>query len=142
MPIQDGKYINPGFVNDTAPELNASEMNAIADTLEALSAGNIRSEEIVVDDEITIRRFGKLVMLSYKAKFPYATGGTTFPSQYAPKENQHILAPVYNSPTSGGQAFVQGYAGVFVQKTGDISVEVFNASGDVYPRFDMMYFSV
>lgn len=30
MPIQDGQYVAPTFVNDAAPALNASEMNALA----------------------------------------------------------------------------------------------------------------
>lgn len=39
MPIVDGKYVNPGWVNNSPPSLSASEMNAISDTLEQLSQG-------------------------------------------------------------------------------------------------------
>lgn len=40
MPIQNGKYINPGWVNDTNPALNATEMNAISDTLALVPIAN------------------------------------------------------------------------------------------------------
>ena len=40
MPIQNGKYVNPGWVNDTAPAMNATEMNAISDTLAKLPIEN------------------------------------------------------------------------------------------------------
>lgn len=39
MPIVNGKYVNPGWVNNSPPALSASEMNAISDTLEQLSQG-------------------------------------------------------------------------------------------------------
>lgn len=39
MPIVGGKYVNPGWVNNSPPALSASEMNAISDTLEELSQG-------------------------------------------------------------------------------------------------------
>ena len=34
MPIQSGKYVNPGWANGTSPAMNDTEMNAISDTLE------------------------------------------------------------------------------------------------------------
>ena len=34
MPLVNGQYTNPGFVNDSAPALNASEVNALADAVE------------------------------------------------------------------------------------------------------------
>lgn len=34
MPLVDGQYTNPGFVNDSAPALNASEVNALATAVE------------------------------------------------------------------------------------------------------------
>ena len=40
MPIQNGKYVNPNWVNDTAPAMNATEMNAISDTLEKVPPEN------------------------------------------------------------------------------------------------------
>lgn len=39
MPIIDGNYISPTWNNDDPPALNASETQAITDTLEALDAG-------------------------------------------------------------------------------------------------------
>lgn len=39
MPIIDGNYISPTWNNDDPPALNASEMQDITDTLEALDAG-------------------------------------------------------------------------------------------------------
>ena len=38
MPIQDGKYVNPHWNNNAPPPLNASELNAISDTLENLDS--------------------------------------------------------------------------------------------------------
>ena len=34
MPLQDGQYVAPTFVNDSAPALNADEMNAMAQAVE------------------------------------------------------------------------------------------------------------
>ena len=39
MPIQNGKYINPGWVDNAPPAIDAAELNAISDTLENLDAG-------------------------------------------------------------------------------------------------------
>ena len=39
MPIQNGKYVNPGWLNNGPPAIDAAEMNAISDTLENLDAG-------------------------------------------------------------------------------------------------------
>lgn len=39
MPIIDGKYKNPNWVNGGPPAINAVELNAISNTLEALDAG-------------------------------------------------------------------------------------------------------
>lgn len=38
MPIQNGKYVNPHWNNNAPPPLNASELNAISDTLENLDS--------------------------------------------------------------------------------------------------------
>ena len=40
MPIQSGAYVNPGWVNGTTPAINATEMNAISDTLETVPIVN------------------------------------------------------------------------------------------------------
>lgn len=39
MPIVNGKYKNPGWVNGTRPPINAQNLNDISDTLEKLDAG-------------------------------------------------------------------------------------------------------
>lgn len=39
MPIQNGKYINPGWVDNAPPTIDSAELNAISDTLEKLDAG-------------------------------------------------------------------------------------------------------
>lgn len=39
MPIQNGKYINPGWNNGAPPAIDSTELNAISDTLENLDAG-------------------------------------------------------------------------------------------------------
>lgn len=39
MPIQNGKYINPGWVNGGPPAIDNAELNAISNTLEKLDAG-------------------------------------------------------------------------------------------------------
>ena len=36
MPIKDGKYKNPNWVNGGPPAIDADELNAISDTLENL----------------------------------------------------------------------------------------------------------
>lgn len=47
MPLVNGKYKNPGWVNNQPPRINASELNAISDTLEALDAGGGGSSTLV-----------------------------------------------------------------------------------------------
>lgn len=44
MPIQNGKYINPGWVDNAPPAIDAAELNAISDTLENLDAGGSGGE--------------------------------------------------------------------------------------------------
>lgn len=39
MPIVNGKYKNPGWVNRTRPPINAQNLNDISDTLERLDQG-------------------------------------------------------------------------------------------------------
>lgn len=52
MPITNGKYVNPGWVDGQAPAINASELNAISTTLENLDASggsvSVRSPFIVI----------------------------------------------------------------------------------------------
>ena len=36
MPIVNGKYQNPGWVNDSTPPISAENLNDISDTLERL----------------------------------------------------------------------------------------------------------
>ena len=40
MPITNGRYVNPGWVNETAPGISAQEMNAISDSLERVPIAN------------------------------------------------------------------------------------------------------
>ena len=40
MPINNGAYANPGWVNSTTPAMNATEMNAISNTLTQLPIAN------------------------------------------------------------------------------------------------------
>lgn len=40
MPIENGKYVNPGWVNGTSPAMNATEMNAISNTLVCVPIAN------------------------------------------------------------------------------------------------------
>lgn len=49
MPITNGKYVNPGWVNGQAPAINSTELNAISDTLQSLdSIGGTRGGYVVV----------------------------------------------------------------------------------------------
>ena len=47
MPLVNGKYKNPGWKNNQPPAINATELNAISDTLEALDAGGGGSSTLV-----------------------------------------------------------------------------------------------
>ena len=40
MPIENNKYVAPGWVNDTTPAINATEMNAISNTLACVPIAN------------------------------------------------------------------------------------------------------
>lgn len=40
MPIVNGKYVNPGWVNNTSPYINAAEMNDISNTLANVPVAN------------------------------------------------------------------------------------------------------
>ncbi len=48
MPIENGKYKNPGWANGKPPALNAPELNAISDSLERLDQGGGGSSAPVV----------------------------------------------------------------------------------------------
>lgn len=49
MPITNGRYVNPGWVNGQPPAINASELNAVSDTLERLTdPGGRRGGYVVV----------------------------------------------------------------------------------------------
>lgn len=48
MPIQDGKYVSPTWKNNAPPPLNASELNAMGQTLEQAS-NNYQRDEILKD---------------------------------------------------------------------------------------------
>ena len=50
MPIQDGKYVNPHWNNNAPPPLNASELNAMSDTLENLDNMDLDNEINKVGD--------------------------------------------------------------------------------------------
>jgi len=54
MPIVNGKYKNPGWVNGTRPPVNAQNLNDISDTLEKLDAGSGRA----VSTPVTLSRTG------------------------------------------------------------------------------------
>ena len=48
MPIKDGKYKNPNWVNGGPPAIDADELNAISSTLESLDAagGQVATESV------------------------------------------------------------------------------------------------
>ena len=60
MPITDGKYKNPGWVNNQKPAINAAELNAISTTLENLDAGgsgvgrSMAGETVTLPDGATV----------------------------------------------------------------------------------------
>lgn len=67
MPIVNGKYVNPIWVNESTPAINATELNAMSDALERLDEMNF-VPQILVDATVT----GALVTV---------TNGTTSYSQ-------------------------------------------------------------
>lgn len=48
MPIQNGKYVSPTWKNNAPPPLNASELNAMGQTLQQAS-NNYQRDEILTD---------------------------------------------------------------------------------------------
>lgn len=50
MPIQDGKYKAPNWSNSTPPPINASELNALSDTVEKADTNYTRDE--ILSDEV------------------------------------------------------------------------------------------
>lgn len=51
MPISDGKYVAPTWVNDSSPSIDADELQAMCDTIE--SNQNARAVSILADDDLT-----------------------------------------------------------------------------------------
>ena len=54
MPITDGKYKNPGWVNNQKPAINAAELNAISTTLENLDAGGSGVGRSMAGETVTL----------------------------------------------------------------------------------------
>lgn len=50
MPIQDGKYVSPDWSNSSPPPINASELNALSETVEKADANYTRDETL--SDEV------------------------------------------------------------------------------------------
>lgn len=53
MPIVDGKYKNPGWVNNGPPYINASELNDMGNTLENLDNSKEGGGSVTVDDALS-----------------------------------------------------------------------------------------
>lgn len=53
MPITNGAYVNPGWVNDTAPYINQTEMNAISNTLAQVPIKNGGTGATTASDALT-----------------------------------------------------------------------------------------
>lgn len=87
MPLQDGQYVAPTFVNDSAPALNADEMNAMAQAVEgaveydrpmelteaqkaqaAENIGALRSGAQTLTPEEQAQAIGNIAGLSYNAQ--------------------------------------------------------------------------
>ena len=49
MPIVNGKYKNPGWVNGQRPAIDAAELNAISDTLEKLDKNRSAAKQAAAD---------------------------------------------------------------------------------------------
>lgn len=50
MPIQDGKYVSPDWSNSSPPPINASELNALSETVEKADTNYTRDE--ILSDEV------------------------------------------------------------------------------------------
>lgn len=55
MPIQNGKYVNPGWLDNGPPAIDATELNAWGDRTEALDARVAGNGLTMTDEEIAIR---------------------------------------------------------------------------------------
>lgn len=53
MPIQDGKYVSPDWSN-SSPPINASELNALSETVEKADTNYTRDE--ILSDEVRYAR--------------------------------------------------------------------------------------
>ena len=54
MPIQDGKYVSPDWSNSSPPPINASELNALSETVEKADTNYTRDE--ILSDEVRYAR--------------------------------------------------------------------------------------
>lgn len=94
------------------------------------------------DEGMTIYKWGKLVMLSYREQTPFNIGSpSSVPAGYRPVINLHFTCPIYRSSSSNANNFLAGYA-LGIVRSNDGAIEMQMPSGvDACPRFDIMYFT-
>lgn len=98
MPIENGKYVNPGWVNGTSPAMNATEMNAISNTLACVPIANGGTGATTVAAARNALGLGNT-----SGALPVANGGTGATSAASARSNLGITpANIGALSTSGG----------------------------------------
>lgn len=125
MPITDGKYKNPGWVNNQKPAINAAELNAISTTLENLDAGgsgvgrSMAGETVTIDGESFVAQEGAEVFNDYsKYDRTIAVGANSHAEgaqskaigDYSHAEGANTKAIGDQSHSEGGGTHAEGYS--------------------------------
>lgn len=158
MPVVQGKYKNPGWKNDSAPYLNAEELNAISDTL-------VGHETAIEEAEKKIKNFEDSDYIESKEKnaangvagldesghlkksaFPYLDGFTIDNGASLNKDadcsitlkdmtyynitlNEHALSVTLSPSTVTAWGFLKGISGITLKSATEIFV-----SGDDFTQ--------
>ena len=103
MPIQDGKYVNPHWNNNAPPPLNASELNAISDTLENLDNIDYEKEVYKVGDVLITSR------TDLDDTWVLANGETVDYNSAMYEQSVLLWCPMLDATSSGTNGFPSGY---------------------------------
>lgn len=121
MPIENGKYVNPGWVDNAPPAIDATELNAISDTLENLD--NADPVSYTAGNGVSI------LNSQISARMSSQSGNTaTFGSDggiYVPQSTSYTLPPA-TSNSLGGIKVGEG-----LSVTGDGTLSVSGGGGNL-----------
>lgn len=125
MPIQNGKYVNPGWQNGGPPAIDANELNAISDTLENLD-----------ENPGTTYTPGNGISIAGQTISAKISSNDNNSATFGTDGGIYVPTPSYSLPpaTTDSLGGVIIGSGISVQPNGTISVTGGGGSGKSYAR--------